>query len=919
MSQKNTTKQFKPREATSYIVKKTYVDVKQKMAIFSKKPQIGQVYELTITSIINKLENKKNSIEQKGFLGIGDFSGGYKILVPNTELGDKVKVKIIKSPKVSFAEVNKSNFAFAQIVEFLNKAQNRPPFTVGDITKVKVTSIKEEADGLDVIMATPLFNDQNLLEPYYFIISQKRASTSKSSLQRTVIGDILDICITQIKPHYGFAKIMGNSTNVLHDSRPAATSQEVLIQKLRKGGHIGKKLNIVLPKTAKIVGNLICLQLQERKSSSFLEQNNIFFIKLGLGANLGDKVRIKICKSANNTFFAKVIKKDPISYEQKQHKIKQNIEQMLKSGMHFGEKAVKCNAKMRDFVWIRKKGRNKNRPYLKKGRHFLNLLKTRQCLNKALKQLIKYAVKGRTFLFVGTKKPATSLISRAALFSQRSFFVNTRWLGGMLTNWKTILKSISKIRPILKEKQRIIQIILTKRHTIKLRLMKKILASMKYIQKGRQFLQTILKGPQFIEKNQALALKRKELIQKGQLLLKKRQQLVEKRKQLLESTGIIKSTLKEENLPRQVQSALKIVQKYETLLTILTSQKHKLRELHSLLLLSCEIQKLKKNALTLTGPTYLFQNGQICKEKSFLSGPAPSKEILSKIIKAVQLLSSTQSMTTQWNTDKTETKYRLIALSKVLNKFSTFSSYIKVSIKRVYENIFEIFNKLTMLKEALIQIKKEFTKNTSLLKNYIQELRTIKNKLNSEQKIIKLLKSKIKRASAEKRFIAFLPKLRYLPTATSDASRSVQILMEKFVDPKLKQPAATLMENIYNTKLRTNSKKLSAARRKKWQRLEKYFGGVANMLKMNKNKISKNIAIIVGQQEEMNAVRECQKLGIQMFHLVDSNCNPTLANHYVPTNDDSRNSIKYVLTKFLKHIRIGQKLRIKIKQKRSFL
>jgi small subunit ribosomal protein S2 len=915
MSQKNTTKQFKPREGASYIANKTFVDVKQTMSLFSKKPQIGQVYELTITSIINKLENNKNSSEQKEFLGIGDFSEGYKILVPNTELGDKVKVKIIKSPKVFFAEVKKSNFAFAQIVELLNKAQKRPPFTVGDITKVKVTSIKEEADGLDVIMATPLLNDQNILEPYYFIISQKRASTSKSSLQRTVIGDILDICITQIKPHYGFAKIIGNSTNVLHDSRPAAASQEVLIQKLRKVGHIGKKLNIVLPQTAKKAGNLICLQLQNRKTSSFLEQKSIFFIKLGLGAKLGDKVRIKICKSAHNTFFAKVIKKDPISNEQKQHKIKQNMEQMLKSGMHFGEKAVKCNAKMRDFVWIRKKGRNKNRPYLKKGRHFLNLLKTRQCLNKALKQLIKYAVKGRTFLFVGTKKPATSLVSRAALFSQRSFFVNTRWLGGMLTNWKTILKSVSKIRPILKEKQRIIHIILTKRHTIKLRLMKKILASMTYIQKGRQFLQTILEGPQFIQKNQVLALKRKELIQKGQLLLKKRQQLVEKRKHLLESTGIIKSTLKEDNLPRQVQSALKIVQKYETLLTILTSQKHKLRELHSLLLLSCEIQKLKKNALTLTGPTYIFQKSQICKEKNLLSGPTPSKEILSKIIKAVQLLSST----TQWNTDKTETKYRLIALSKVLNKFSTFSSYIKVSIKRVYENILEILKKLKMLKEALIQIKKELTNNTSLLKNYIKELRTIKNKLNSEQKIIKLLKSKIKRASAEKRFIAFLPKLRYLPTATSDASRSVQILMEKFVDTKLKQPAATLMENIYNTKLRTNSKKLSAARRKKWQRLEKYFGGVANMLKMNKNKISKNIAIIVGQQEEMNAVRECQKLGIQMFHLVDSNCNPTLANHYVPTNDDSRNSIKYVLTKFLKHIRIGQKLRIKIKQKRSFL
>ena len=95
---------------------------------------------------------------------------------------------------------------------------------------------------------------------------------------------------------------------------------------------------------------------------------------------------------------------------------------------------------------------------------FSNLLKKRRCLNKALSQLSKYAVKGRTFLFIGTKKPAAGLISRAAIFSKTSFFVNTRWLGGMLTNWKTILKSISKIRPILKEKQKIIEFLNKKKY-----------------------------------------------------------------------------------------------------------------------------------------------------------------------------------------------------------------------------------------------------------------------------------------------------------------------------------------------------------------------------------------------------------------------------------------------------------------------
>jgi hypothetical protein len=148
-------------------------------------------------------------------------------------------------------------------------------------------------------------------------------------------------------------------------------------------------------------------------------------------------------------------------------------------------------------------------PFIQKGHYLLNLLKTRQCLKKATLALAKYAVKGRTFLFVGTKKPASNLISRAALFSQKSFFVNTRWLGGMLTNWKTILKSISKIRPILKEKQRIISALLSKRDEIKRRLINKILTAMKFIQKGRQFLEAIKTNNNFLVRNRAKKKKEK--------------------------------------------------------------------------------------------------------------------------------------------------------------------------------------------------------------------------------------------------------------------------------------------------------------------------------------------------------------------------------------------------------------------------
>ena len=135
--------------------------------------------------------------------------------------------------------------------------------------------------------------------------------------------------------------------------------------------------------------------------------------------------------------------------------------------------------------------------------------------------------------------------------------------------------------------------------------------------------------------------------------------------------------------------------------------------------------------------------------------------------------------------------------------------------------------------------------------------------------------------------------------------------MKRFVDPKMKYP----LDLIYDEKLRKKSKKVAAARKKKWQRLETYFGGIANMTKLKKTQISKNVAIIIGQQEEMNAIRECKKLGIKMFHIVDTNCNPGLADHFIPANDDSRNSIKYLLSKMVTRIRLAQKIRLRFMAK----
>jgi ribosomal protein S2 len=68
-----------------------------------------------------------------------------------------------------------------------------------------------------------------------------------------------------------------------------------------------------------------------------------------------------------------------------------------------------------------------------------------------------------------------------------------------------------------------------------------------------------------------------------------------------------------------------------------------------------------------------------------------------------------------------------------------------------------------------------------------------------------------------------------------------------------------------------------------------------------------DIVIIVGQPEEMNAVRECQKLGIPTVTILDTDCDPSLADLFVPANDDSIASLRLILNQFLHDIQTGQK------------
>ena len=109
------------------------------------------------------------------------------------------------------------------------------------------------------------------------------------------------------------------------------------------------------------------------------------------------------------------------------------IEQLLEAGIHFGHNTRRWNPKMEQYIFG---VRNKI--------HIIDLRISLPLINNALIKLYEIVSKSGKVLIVGTKKQASSIVEDLALETQQSF-VNKRWLGGTLTNWKTISDSIKKL------------------------------------------------------------------------------------------------------------------------------------------------------------------------------------------------------------------------------------------------------------------------------------------------------------------------------------------------------------------------------------------------------------------------------------------------------------------------------------------
>ena len=115
---------------------------------------------------------------------------------------------------------------------------------------------------------------------------------------------------------------------------------------------------------------------------------------------------------------------------------KVTISQLLEAGVHLGHKTHRWNPKMKKFIFGKKD-----------SVHIIDLTQTLELLNVALKQIYNCVASGGKVLFVSTKKQASEVIRDAAKESDQ-YYVNYRWLGGMLTNWKTISNSIKRYKKL---------------------------------------------------------------------------------------------------------------------------------------------------------------------------------------------------------------------------------------------------------------------------------------------------------------------------------------------------------------------------------------------------------------------------------------------------------------------------------------
>ena len=112
------------------------------------------------------------------------------------------------------------------------------------------------------------------------------------------------------------------------------------------------------------------------------------------------------------------------------------IQQLLDAGVHLGHKTLRWNPKMKKYIFGKRD-----------TIHIIDLTQTLELANQALEKVYNTIINNGKILFISTKKQASEAIAELAKATDQ-YYVNHRWLGGMLTNWGTISNSIKKLHRI---------------------------------------------------------------------------------------------------------------------------------------------------------------------------------------------------------------------------------------------------------------------------------------------------------------------------------------------------------------------------------------------------------------------------------------------------------------------------------------
>lgn len=113
-----------------------------------------------------------------------------------------------------------------------------------------------------------------------------------------------------------------------------------------------------------------------------------------------------------------------------------SLEELLEAGVHFGHQARRWNPKMFPYIYTERN-----------GIHIIDLVQTSQLLTEAYDFIKNLSQEGKTFLFLGTKRQAAGIIEKEAMRAD-SYYINQRWLGGMLTNWITIKSRVDRLKTL---------------------------------------------------------------------------------------------------------------------------------------------------------------------------------------------------------------------------------------------------------------------------------------------------------------------------------------------------------------------------------------------------------------------------------------------------------------------------------------